>query len=206
MTCFVIAVGEKPGKPISLGLDGVQVWKKKKKTTIATTEAMSNDLRGTGVHPNISKVSQQALDPSTIHRECPWARCPTHKKCADPTYHCCKTGGFSFCCPAGSQCLNTHPPTCLNESLTDPEACTEEECQPDFHCPLSRVASCCRGGRTCCPVSSKCQNTDPPTCKLISHWEFLNKVVLYDTGCPVHFSDTSTGEQGPAAACQGLLG
>lgn len=121
------------------------------------------------------KRSQELADPTSIRRECPRQRCPAAVKCAEPTMHCCKTGNYSYCCPQGTVCLTTKVPMCLKEPDNDPHACTEEVCRPDFHCPLSQVYSCCRGGSTCCPVNTKCTVGDPPTCRVLSRWEFLSR-------------------------------
>lgn len=118
-------------------------------------------------------------------------------KCADPTYHCCSSGNYSVCCPASATCINTVPPMCLDERLDDPNACTEEVraatcvsllrnrtsmggrasqvCKPDHHCPLSKVDSCCLGGETCCPENGQCTGSDPPMCRALTGWEYLNR-------------------------------
>lgn len=147
---------------------------KNKNKYVAATRAMKAEDFGVK-DPELDPRSQELTDPQSVKRECPHQRCPRSVKCADETMHCCKSGNFSFCCPTGSTCLTTKVPMCLQEPINDPHACTTEVCRPDFHCPLSQVSACCIGGSTCCPVNAKCSGGDPPTCKVLSPWDYLTQ-------------------------------
>lgn len=111
-----------------------------------------------------------SIDLSSVHRECPPARCGAKATCPLSGGVCCSSG--DVCCPMGSVCLTTNPPTCVTDSPTDPFRCAVEKCKANFHCPHQGVSTCCLGGTTCCPSGYKCKATFPPTCtKIVSPGE-----------------------------------
>eukprot|EP01006_Ploeotia_vitrea_P066992 TRINITY_DN96185_c0_g1_i1.p2 TRINITY_DN96185_c0_g1~~TRINITY_DN96185_c0_g1_i1.p2 ORF type:complete len:231 (-),score=122.53 TRINITY_DN96185_c0_g1_i1:202-855(-) len=139
------------------------------------TKAATQVVRDGGknvVKPGQSNVAATAgdvddeinkVDLSKIHRECPPTKCKVAHNCPLDGGVPCK--GCNVCCPKGSTCLSTNPPTCIVDQLDDPFRCAYDTCAPGFHCPHDGVKSCCLGGNSCCPSGYHCVATQPtPTC------------------------------------------
>lgn len=141
------------------------------KTRGAVQVAATNVVRNGAA--NVQSSDPNALengDLSKVGRECPVYQCPSDMGCPMTDGVCCggKSGGkVNFCCPKGSACLTTDPPTCVHDAELDPFQCADEECRSSHHCPHDGVIMCCKGGDTCCKSGTQCKmtHTGQPVCE-----------------------------------------
>jgi hypothetical protein len=130
--------------------------------------SLMNQALGSGQEANAAMQAEERRAIQMIRvvelLECPPEPCDSAVQCPMTGGVCC--GAHSgFCCPPGSYCLGTDPPTCYHDDKPKEDPlCAEEYCRPGHKCGLAGVEVCCRGGTTCCPMNFTCTADSPAQC------------------------------------------